>query len=446
MPLYQFFVGDIFENIAVSNTEEPFTATPQNGIALDGITTASILTNVRVDGVKNAGIYLGKAATIIVNGGLLEANAYGIYASSSSEDSTIIGTDIECNTTENVLLEGARTTLSGILSADGGHCASSETLIQGQGNAVYGGHFNDLTVGASARGTTLVGASYQAGAATHNLFRDFGVGTQYTGLVNITAGAALHSNRLDAPLGIGREPTAQFDQYLNTGSSPLDHLIENAGGGQARLLIKAGTPSSGGSSLIEFFDRKVSATSPQWTQGSNYGGESSDQNCFVNFSGARVLCLTQSGHILANTNVDNEAGAFQSQGNIVPDKAGAWDLGTAAYSFRNVWLSGTLHTTSNCFTSASPSRCGSAPAGSVVIPAGSRSVEVDTTAVTADSQIIVTEDAGLGPKLGITCNTQPLITLGTPRIVARNAATSFTVAVDVPPTMNPLCFSYTIVN
>jgi parallel beta-helix repeat protein len=280
-----FSVGDIFENIAVSNVEEPFTTKPQNGIALDGTTTASILIDVRVDGVTNAGIYLGNAAQNTVIGGLLEGNAYGIYAARASQDNTVIGTDIECNSKQEVALYGARTTLNGILSSDGGHCQSSETLIEGSGNQVYGGHFNDLTVGPSALDTTLIGATYQTGAVAHNLFRDLGKGTQYSGLINLTAGGVLHGNRL-----------------------------------------------------------------------------------------------------------------------------------------------------------------GSAAAGSAVIPAGSRSVEVDTTAVTADSQILVSGDASLGKKLGVTCTSQSLVVLGPPRVLARNAGASFIVAVDMPPASGPFCFSYVILN
>jgi hypothetical protein len=71
---------------------------------------------------------------------------------------------------------------------------------------------------------------------------------------------------------------------------------------------------------------------------------------------------------------------------------------------------------------------------------------VDTTAVTANSQVLLTEDSSLGTKLGVTCNTQSLLTLGVPKVTARTAGTSFTVSVEVAPTTYPLCLSYAIFN
>jgi hypothetical protein len=69
---------------------------------------------------------------------------------------------------------------------------------------------------------------------------------------------------------------------------------------------------------------------------------------------------------------------------------------------------------------------------------------VDTTAVTANSQIFVQQDDTLGTKLSVTCNTG--ILAGPPAVTARSAATSFTVSVTAGLTVNPVCFSYFIVN
>jgi hypothetical protein len=103
-------------------------------------------------------------------------------------------------------------------------------------------------------------------------------------------------------------------------------------------------------------------------------------------------------------------------------------------------------TATNCSSSASPAVCGSAGAGSVVIAAGATSVVVDTSAVTANSQILLTEDSSLGTRLGVTCNTQSLLTLGVPKVTARSAGSSFTASIEVGPTTNPLCISYAIFN
>jgi hypothetical protein len=103
----------------------------------------------------------------------------------------------------------------------------------------------------------------------------------------------------------------------------------------------------------------------------------------------------------------------------------------------------TYQTATNCSSAAAPAVCGSAAAGSVVVAAAGTTVVVDTTAVTANSQILVQEDSSLGTKLSVTCNT--VAATAPPTISARTAATSFTITTTIP-TTNPRCFSYTIVN
>jgi hypothetical protein len=108
----------------------------------------------------------------------------------------------------------------------------------------------------------------------------------------------------------------------------------------------------------------------------------------------------------------------------------------------------TYSTLTNCSSSASPAVCGSAAAGSVALPtnAVSSSIVVNTTAVTANSQIVVTTDDTLGAKLGVTCNSTVATLVGGLTISARTAGTSFTIANNVAVVTNPLCVSYTIVN
>jgi hypothetical protein len=103
-----------------------------------------------------------------------------------------------------------------------------------------------------------------------------------------------------------------------------------------------------------------------------------------------------------------------------------------------------VNTTTNCSSSAAPAVCGSAAAGSFVIAASGTSVTVNTTAVTANSQIFIQEDETLGTKLSVTCNTG--ILANPPAITARTAATSFAVGITAGLAVNPVCFSYFIVN
>ncbi len=100
----------------------------------------------------------------------------------------------------------------------------------------------------------------------------------------------------------------------------------------------------------------------------------------------------------------------------------------------------------NCASGASPAVCAAAPSGAVAVAAAATTLVVDTTAVTANSEIVVVEDSGLGSRLGVTCNTQALTTLGAPRVTARSAGVSFTIGVDVGPTTNPMCVNYWIIN
>lgn len=103
---------------------------------------------------------------------------------------------------------------------------------------------------------------------------------------------------------------------------------------------------------------------------------------------------------------------------------------------------GTVASTANCSSSASPAVCAAAPNGSVVIAAAATTVQVNTTAVTANSQIMLTPDSSLGTKLSVTCNT----TYQTLMVTGRTAGSNFTITAGAAPTTNPLCLSYQIIN
>lgn len=102
--------------------------------------------------------------------------------------------------------------------------------------------------------------------------------------------------------------------------------------------------------------------------------------------------------------------------------------------------------TSNCSSSAAPAVCGSAPDGSVVIAAAATTVTVNTTAVTANSQILLAADDTLGTKLSVTCNSTLATLVGGLAITTRTAGTSFQITSGATPAVNPLCISYSIVN
>jgi hypothetical protein len=99
-----------------------------------------------------------------------------------------------------------------------------------------------------------------------------------------------------------------------------------------------------------------------------------------------------------------------------------------------------------CQSSASPAVCGSSSQGSVVIAAGATTVVVDTTAVTAISQIFVYPDESLSASLGVTCNSTLTIADAPTVISARSTGTSFTIKTSGTITTNPACYNYQIIN
>jgi hypothetical protein len=124
--------------------------------------------------------------------------------------------------------------------------------------------------------------------------------------------------------------------------------------------------------------------------------------------------------------------------NLDPTTALAW-TGPATFA--------TLGTAGNCASSGSPAVCGSAVAGSVAIPVGSSvSLVVDTTAVTAASQILLIPDDTLGSRLGITCNSTLATLAGGLAITGRTAGTSFTITYNGTIAASPLCASFVVIN
>lgn len=109
-------------------------------------------------------------------------------------------------------------------------------------------------------------------------------------------------------------------------------------------------------------------------------------------------------------------------------------------------------TNTNCAvigTAANPSvaSCSAASSGSFscATNASTATCQVNTTAVTANSEIFIEgrNDATTGTRLGVTCNTG--ITTALPEISAVVAGTSFTINLGTF-SVNPECFSYFIVN
>jgi hypothetical protein len=122
------------------------------------------------------------------------------------------------------------------------------------------------------------------------------------------------------------------------------------------------------------------------------------------------------------------------------------DFGRNNFNENGQIRSDTRHTATDlslsCTSSSSPSVCGSALSGAVVMAPGTRSLVVRTTAVTANSEIVLTFDSSLGSRLGVVCNT----TYNAPWVSNRTASTDFRISVLSAPGTNPACYTYLILN
>jgi hypothetical protein len=166
---------------------------------------------------------------------------------------------------------------------------------------------------------------------------------------------------------------------------------------------------------------------------------------------------------IGNTCIGTDSG--QSSGDLtnsisIGDGASALASNTAVIGsnitdvyFGDATATATIHgekfsTATNCASSGSPAVCGSSAAGSVVIPTGTTSstLTVNTTAVTANSQIVFYPDDSLGTRLSTTCNSTLATLVGGSFISARTPGTSFTITFNGTIVTNGVCGSYTIIN
>ena len=206
---------------------------------------------------------------------------------------------------------------------------------------------------------------------------------------SITAGDALKPGVATA----GRCADISFTTgiFANTGTQIIGYALANATVGNSFAVYLIGPGFFGGGSL-------VNVTSPRIPFANAAG----------NFSGDSTFIFTSGTHTLTAQNYSSAT---------------------------------------NCSSAASPAVCGSAAAGSIAVPVGTnQTLQVNTSAVTANSQIFLQSDDTLGTKLSITCNTTAA-TLALPiDITARTAATSFTVTLTGTTSTNKPCYSYFIMN
>jgi hypothetical protein len=146
--------------------------------------------------------------------------------------------------------------------------------------------------------------------------------------------------------------------------------------------------------------------------------------------------ITVASNVTGRTSLGNWVGGS------LPTKNGTDSI------YANAEFAPTYNTLTNCASSASPAVCGSAAGGSVVIPTGTTSstLQVNSTAVTANSQILFYPDDSLGTRLGVTCNSTLATLAGGSFISARVSGTSFTITFNGSILTNGVCGSFLIFN
>lgn len=262
-----------------------------------------------------------------------------------------------------------------------------------------------------------------------------GQAAQDSGVVaaNIITSAAVITNNV-LPKGNGARGLANSsitDDGTTVSTTELVTL-SGAGAASAPSLLISGAPFTGGSGTTtfpQFYINKAGNTGPTTfaTSGTLFGinAPSGFAGFLLDF---RTNGSTSRMSVDGNGTLNGNNSSYILNGSV----------GSASFA--------TYNTNGNCNSAASPAVCASSPAGSVVIAAAATTVVVNTTRVTANSQIIVVEDSSLSTRLGVTCNTQSSLVIGSPAVTARVAATSFTITVPVAPTTNPVCLSYTLLN
>lgn len=117
--------------------------------------------------------------------------------------------------------------------------------------------------------------------------------------------------------------------------------------------------------------------------------------------------------------------------------------GTGAFTAQGTMSATRYKTTNNCSSVAAPAVCGGASAGTISMAAGGATVTVNTTAVTALSQIFVRVNNA--KNIGVTCNTGAAMAQNywADTIVA---STSFRISTSAAPVTDPACLDFLIVN
>jgi hypothetical protein len=166
----------------------------------------------------------------------------------------------------------------------------------------------------------------------------------------------------------------------------------------------------------------------------------------------------------ADTSLSRDSAGVMDLGNgTAKDKSGTLNLSVVSASAGVITsglvatvVAGSSFTTNGVFCAANGSAanpsvaaCGASAAGmfSCATNASTGTCRVNTTVVTANSQIAITRNAADGgaSQLNVTCNTTNVLPASAPILASKSAGASFTINLGTI-TTNPACFEYLIIN
>lgn len=375
------------------------TAATGAGVNIDGGRIQSKATTGRLVDIENsAGVsVIGAQLSVVQTAPNIQPSA-GIYANGSS--SLVIANNTFTNFRTNSILfnDTINSTISGN-SLSSISAASATSVVSLTGTSIYNALVSNSISGFATTGVTL-GSSTGNNTVSDNSIDATNISTTYS------------DTSVSGTNGSYVEGSAHFGCF----HVPCSSNVDSAGnfttiGGGVYGSWKDATPTFAMSFGLKIPGVAISNdihlgtyAAPNWTD--------------------RLDIINATGDVLIGTTTDDGVNLLQVNG------------GTKSVTYS---------TATNCASSASPAVCGSAAAGSIAVVAGTNpTLVVNTTAVTANSQIIVTEDQSLGTRLGVTCNTT--LPTGAANISARTSGTSFTVNVVGVFTANPVCLSYLVMN
>lgn len=221
-----------------------------------------------------------------------------------------------------------------------------------------------------------------------------------------------------------------------TASSNLILAPQNAVVVPAGSALQAGVIFSGASSTAGL--GYITTNAFGFTNGTNWNTKFYPSGIVIATGGIFAWSATSSANGTVNTCLDHPSTGVVRVDSNTGCNDGLGKIQAQAYT-----------TTANCAaagSAANPSvaACSGASSGSVSCSTSSAgNCQVNTTAVTVNSVILLQFDSSLGSKLPVTCNTTASLLV--PSVTARVASTSFTFAITTPAT-NPACYNYMIVN